>query len=185
VPRTSTTTCRANRHAPPNWSGEKLDYILLSALSCSPNQLYYLPTKTGIPGTDKAEIRKWLDWGRENIAYLQVRKDLPEWPAAGNVDGSAHIVGDSGLVFLFNPHAAALSGEFPLTADGIGLKGEGPFSITQEHPAPGRAQTARTGETIRWEVPAQSAVVLRIQLASDKRSQAGSLRHLRYPNMKP
>jgi len=59
--------------------------------------------------------------------------------------------------------AAALSGEFALTADGIGLKGEGPFSVTQEHPAAGPAQTARTGETIRWEVPAQSAVVLRIR----------------------
>ena len=154
---------RANRNAPPNWSSEKLDYILLSALSSSPNQLYYLPTKTGIPDKDKAEIRKWLDWGRKNIAYLQVRKDLPDWPAAGKVDGSAHIVGDEGIVFLFNPNAAALSGEFALTADSIGLKGEGTFSITQEHPAPGPAQTACAGETIRWEVPAQTAVVLRIR----------------------
>jgi len=154
---------RANRRAPPNWSSEKLDYILLSALSSSPNQLYYLPTKTGIPDKDKADIRKWLDWGRKNIAYLQVRKDLPDWPAAGSVDGSAHIVGDSGLVFLFNPNAAALSGEFALTTDSIGLKGEGPFSLTQEHPTAGRAQTARAGETIHWEVPAQTAVVLRIR----------------------
>ncbi len=154
---------RANRNAPPNWSSDKLDYVLLSALSSSPNQLYYLPTKTGIPDKDKAEIRKWLDWGRKNVAYLQVRKDLPDWPATGKVDGSAHIIGDEGIVFLFNPNAAALSGEFALTADSIGLKGEGTFSITPEHPAPGPAQTACAGDTIRWEVPAQTAVVLRIR----------------------
>ncbi|MBI3922989.1 MAG: hypothetical protein HY318_16325, partial [Armatimonadetes bacterium] len=77
---------RANRHAPPDWPSEKLDYILLSALSCSPNQLFYLPTKTGLPDKDRAEIRKWLDWGRANIAYLKVRKDLPDWPGADKVD---------------------------------------------------------------------------------------------------
>jgi hypothetical protein len=32
----------------------EMDYIMLSALSCSPNQLYYLPTKTGIHDPDKA-----------------------------------------------------------------------------------------------------------------------------------
>lgn len=154
-----------NDKRPFNWSSEKLDYILLSALSCSPNQLYYLPTKTGIPDKDKADIRKWLDWGRKNIAYLKIRKDLSDWPAPGKVDGSAHFVGDRGLVFLFNPNKTALSGEFALTAESIGLKGKGTFSIMQEHPAPGRAQTARAGETVHWEIPAQTAVVLRIQKA--------------------
>lgn len=157
-----------NDKRPFNWSGAKLDYILLSGLSCSPNQLYYLPTKTGISDKDKVELRKWLDWGRKHIAYLKVRKDLPEWPAPGKVDGSAHIVGDRGLVFMFNPDKTALSGEFALTAESIGLKGEGAFSITQEHPAPGHTRTARAGETLRWEVPAQTAVVLRIQKAKAK-----------------
>ncbi len=140
---------------PFSWSSEKIDYILLSALSCSPNQLYYLPTKTGIPDKDKAEIRKWLDWGRRNIAYLKVRKDLPDWPAAGKVDGSAHIVGDQGLVFLFNPDATALSGEFALTEESMGVKGAGPFQLAQEYPEHDRTLTARGGESIRWEVPAR------------------------------
>ncbi len=156
-----------NDKRPFQWSGKQLDYILLSGLSSSPNQLYYLPTKTDIPDADKQEIKKWLDWGRQNIAYLKVRKDLPDWPASGKVDGSAHIVGDRGLVFLFNPDKTVLSGEFALTAESIGLNAKGAFSITPEHPAPSRTQTARSGETIRWEVPAQTAVVLRIQPAAD------------------
>jgi hypothetical protein len=121
-----------------------------------------------MPDADKAELRKWLDWGRKNLAYLQVRKDLPDWPAPGKVDGSAHIVGNSGVVFLFNPNKTPLPGEFALTEESVGLKGEGTFSIAQEHPAPGRTQTARAGETIRWEVRAQTAVVLRIQKAETK-----------------
>ncbi len=47
----------------PDWPSEKIDYVMLSALSCSPTMLFYLPTKTGIPTEDKAEIRKWLEWG--------------------------------------------------------------------------------------------------------------------------
>lgn len=146
-----------------DWQREKLDYILLSALSCSPSQTFYLPTQAGIPAEDKHELKTWLDWGRANIDYLFVRKDLPHWPTPGKVDGSAPILGDRGLVFLFNPNASPASGEFALTSESIGLSGEGEFRIVQEHPVPGRTQTARAGETIRWEVPAQTACVLRIQ----------------------
>lgn len=155
-------------HKPSNWPSEHIDYIMLSALSSSPNQLYYMPTKTGIPDKDKAEIRKWLDWGRKNIEYLKVRKDLPDWPGAGRVDGSAHVVGDRGLVFLFNPNDKPLAGEFALTEESIGLKGSGSFQLTHEYPKPGRTLTGRSGETVRWEVPARAAAVLRIQKAEAK-----------------
>lgn len=151
------------QNRPSNWPRGKIDYIMLSAMSCSPNQLYYLPTKTGIPDEDKADIRKWLDWGRKNIAYLKVRKDLPDWPAAGKVDGSAHICGDRGLIFLFNPNKAAMPGEFALTEESIGLKREGAFAVTQEYPESTRSIETPSGKTVRWEVPPESAVVLRIE----------------------
>lgn len=155
----------------PEWPSGHIDYLMLSALACSPNLLLYLPTKTGIPDADKAEIRKWLDWGRANVEYLLVRHDLFDWPGKGKVDGSAHIVGDAGLVFLFNPGETALTGEFALTDESIGLSGSGEFSIAQEHPAAGRTQTARAGTTVRWEVPARSAVVLRIEKTSNRGKQ--------------
>ena len=138
---------------------------MLSALSSSPNQLYYMPTKTGIPDKDKAEIRKWLDWGRKNIEYLKVRKDLPDWPAAGKVDGSAHIVGDSGLIFLFNPNQDAIEGEFALTKEEIGLGRQGRFSVTQQYPASSESRTLSHGEQVRWRLPGETAVVLEIQPA--------------------
>lgn len=144
------------------WSGEKLDYIMLSGMSSAPSQLYYLPTKTGIPDKDKAELRKWLDWGREHIDFLKVRKDLSDWPAPGKVDGSAHIIGDKGLIFLFNPGKEAMQGTFKLTDKEIGLKGEGNFKVSQQYPVSANATTAEYGETIRWEVPAETALILEI-----------------------
>lgn len=147
------------------WLEDHLDFIMLSALGSSPNQLFYLPTKTGIPDADKAEIRKWLDWGRKNIEYLKVRKDLPDWPAADKVDGSAHMVNDRGLVFLFNSGKNTLPGEFTLTEDSIGLKGKGNFQVSQEYPASDRKIVSTSGQTVRWEVPAEGAIVLRVQPA--------------------
>jgi len=155
----------SERRKPSNWPKGHLDYILLSALSSAPSQAYYLPARTGIPAADKAEIHHWLDWGRKNIEYLKVRKDLPDWPAPGKVDGSAHILGDRGLIFLFNSGNAPLSGEFALTEESIGLKGRGSFQITQECPPSEHSVKAAFGETAHWEVPSKTAVVLRIHPA--------------------
>jgi hypothetical protein len=144
------------------WPKGHFDYILLSALSSSPNQAFYLPLKTRFPDVDKAEIKKWLDWGRRNVEYLKVRKDLPDWPAADKVDGSAHIIGDRGLVFLFNPSEKPLSGEFALTAESIGLATAGNFKVSQEYPAADREIHAASGQSVRWEIPPKTPVVLRI-----------------------
>jgi hypothetical protein len=158
---------RATRGASPNWPRGKIDYIILSALSSSPNQLYYLPTKTGIPEEDKAEIRKWLAWGRRNVEFLKVRQDLPDWPGQGKVDGSAHLQGDRGLVFLFNPHQIFLSADFPLDERSIGLRGNGRFTVRQEYPPSGGTIERNKGDMVGWQVPPASAVVLRIEKRRD------------------
>ena len=147
--RTSTTSCSARFPVRPT-----------SSTTC--------PPRPASPRPDKAEIRKWLDWGRKNIEYLKVRKDLPDWPAAGKVDGSAHLLGDRGLIFLFNPNKGDLRGEFALTGESIGLTREGSFQVTQEYPPSDRTVAARSGETVRWSVPRESAVVLRLEPAREK-----------------
>lgn len=144
------------------WPSAKMDYLLLSALSCSPNLLFYLPTKTGIPEEDKAVIRTWLDWGRANVEYLLVRRDLFDWPGKGVVDGSAHLIGDRGLIFLFNGGATPAVAEFALTPGETGFSGTRPVSILQEFPAACDARLCRPGATVRWDVPPQTAVVLRL-----------------------
>ncbi len=136
---------------------------MLSALSCSPNLLLYLPTKSGIPEADKAEIRAWLDWGRENGDYLLVRRDLFDWPGKGVVDGSAHLQGNHGLIFLFNSEQVEKMAEFALNADAVGFTGTEPVEIRQEYPAcDTEVVSAAAGDIVRWRVPAETALVLRL-----------------------
>jgi hypothetical protein len=144
-----------------DWPSEAIDYVMLSAISSSPNQLYYLPTKAGIPTRDKQTIRRWLDWGRQNVRYLMVRKDLPDWPQAGKVDGSAHIIKDSGYVFLFNPNPGPLDGSFALDSS-IGLTEGTRFRISSVHPEHPWSLVRTRGEKVVWRVPGQSAVLLKI-----------------------
>lgn len=146
-----------------DWPSDKIDYVMLSALSCSPNQIYYLPTKAGIPKADKQTIRQWLDWGRANVDFLQVRTDLPDWPSAGKVDGSAHVIGRRGLLFLFNPNAAPAKAKFVLSTEAIGLSKGERFNVTQSYPAAEISRPAKWEESVEWEVAGQSAYVLKIE----------------------
>ena len=150
-----------------DWTSDHIDYIMLSALSSSPNQTYYLPSQADIPAADKRRIKKWLDWARDNIDYIMARKDLPDWPAAGKVDGSAHICGDRGFVFLFNPNKKPLHGEFALTEPSIGIKGDGLFEIRQEHPETEQSARVRYGEAVKWQVLPESAVLLHVEKSQD------------------
>jgi hypothetical protein len=152
-----------NPASPPPWPRGHIDYILLSALSSAPNLLFYLPARTGIPEEDQAEIRTWLDWGRKHEAYLKVRKDLFNWPGPGRVDGSAHVIADRGILFLFNPSTEALKAEFTMTEQELGLTKQGGYRIEQEHPVPSAAVETHYGQRVTWSVPAQSAMVLRIR----------------------
>jgi len=143
------------------WESAGLDYIMLSALACSPNGNYYLPSKSGIPQADKRTIKKWLDWGRTNIRYLLVRKDLPDWPGAGKVDGFAHILGDRGFVFLFNPNSKTLRGSFVL-GESIGLNQGNKFNVSSIHPTRAVKNAILRGEAVAWEVPGHAAALLEV-----------------------
>jgi hypothetical protein len=144
------------------WPSAKLDYILLSAMSCSPNLLMYLPTKTGIPEADKAEIRRWLDWGRKNEKYLMVRHDLPDWPASGRVDGSAHIIDDRGLIFLFNPNKQTMRAQFVLNTEWLGVAERKCFVLSQSHPVETAKRTCAWNEMAEWEIAPETATVLEL-----------------------
>jgi hypothetical protein len=144
-----------------DWPSASIDYAMFSGISSSPNQVYYLPTKAGIPESDKRVIRSILAWSRKNERYLLVRKDLPDWPAVGKVDGSAHLIGQQGYVFLFNPNPTTLQSEFSLD-ESIGLHEGTQFRVAAEYPKSGHTQTLRRQDRLKWDVPAHSVVVLEI-----------------------
>jgi len=144
------------------WTSEAIDYVMLSAISSSPNQLYYLPAKSGLPEADKREIKKWLDWARAHAAYLMVRQDLPDWPQAGKVDGSAHILNDHGYLFLFNPNPDPTSAVFRLD-ESIGLIKGARFSIAAEYPSPETKTGLSRGKQVSWTVPPRTTTILSIK----------------------
>lgn len=104
----------------------------------------------------------WLDWGRTNTEYLLVRHDLFDWPGKGKVDGSAHLKGDRGLIFLFNPYKSELPVEFALTRESTGFTGKKAVELRQEYPASDRKETFKPGAIVHWQVPAETAMVLEV-----------------------
>lgn len=46
-------------------------------------------------------FKKWRAWASVNIDYLAVKRDLFDSPGHSPLDGSAHILGDRGYVFVF------------------------------------------------------------------------------------
>jgi hypothetical protein len=130
-------------------------------MSCSPNLLFYLPSKTGIPEADGQIIKRWMDWGRQHTGFLYERRDLPESPGAGVVDGSAHLRDGGGWLFLFNPNDETLPASV-CCDDTVGFDADASVRITEYHPGSGEGRTVAYGETIRWPVPARSAALLRV-----------------------
>jgi len=124
----------------------------------------YLPTQTGIPEADQAEIRKWLDWARVNERFLKVRHDLFDWPGPGRVDGSIHWIDEEGLIFLFNPSDQEQSLSIDLFAEIRGRSTFESLNVYQEYPLQQRPphQVLR-GKSLKWSVLAKSACILRLK----------------------
>ncbi len=150
---------------PPNWPKGHLDYILLAPCHVLRTNSTTCPRRPASPRPTRSRIRKWLDWGRKHAEYLKVRKDLPDWPAVGKVDGSAHVVGDRGVIFFFNPGKKPLDGEFVLSEQSIGLRGRGSFRVRQVYPPSQGSIQLAFGKAVRWKVPGQTALLLDLQPA--------------------
>jgi hypothetical protein len=120
------------------------------------------PAKSGMPEADKQEIKKWLDWGHAHAAFLMVWQDLPNWPQASKVEGSAHILKDRGYVFLFNPNPESQSADFSLD-ESIGLTQGKHFSIKAEYPDSKLKSGLARGSPVSWMIPPRTAMILNIK----------------------
>jgi len=82
-------------------------YSILSALSASTGATLndWIPFKTE-KEADRVfgSLRKWTAWATRNQSFLKDRIDLFGQPCRQDgIDGTAHIIGDKGFVFVFNP----------------------------------------------------------------------------------
>jgi hypothetical protein len=135
---------RRDRFRPKDWDYLGWKFSLLSSIGTAPfhHVVNFIPARdTGefaaLSEEDKAWFRKWLDWTDENARFLHALRPILGPPMAGRVDGTAAIVEDRGLVFLFNPNPGRKEARFRLDAS-IGLvKGER-FMIKELYPEEGR-----------------------------------------------
>lgn len=149
----------------PKWPHDKMDFVMLSAIACTPNMLFYLPTAhdEDFPKADRERIKYWLDWARTNEKYLMARHDFPAWPAAGHPDGYAHLVDGNGYFFWFNSSEKDMEAQFRFDADEAGFTGKNGGAIREFYPAPGPERNYATNDTVTWRIPAGSAVILQVR----------------------
>ena len=82
-------------------NSEDFQYSFLSCISAST----YCQVGAGLHQLNKQENRdffkQWRQWASDNHKYLFVKRDLFRCPGYDRLDGSAHIIGDRGFLFLF------------------------------------------------------------------------------------
>jgi len=117
-------------------------------------------------------LKKWRSWASANHAYLKVKRDLFECPGYSPVDGSSHILGDRGFLFLFpggfdtrTKHSKTLRASIPISRWlGFSEKPDTVYQITEVYPRE-RADWGRYryGEEFLYDMPKDSAVILSLQ----------------------
>ncbi len=162
---------------------------LLASLAGAP----YCQVGAGLPQLDNPDIRaffkQWRAWAGRHHRYLQVKRDLFGPPGYGRIDGSAHIIGDRGFLFLF-PTGLQPNAHTPENDEGIrrqistftktlraairlnhwiGLEAEPGLrlQLTERYPREGAVLGAfACGDIFRYDMPPESAAVLEIEPAT-------------------
>jgi len=135
---------RRDRFRPKDWDVLGWKYSLISSIGTAPfhHVVNFIPARdpeefAALSEEDKAWFRKWLDWTDQNAGFLHALRPIIGPPMAGRVDGTAAIVEDRGIVFLFNPNPGRKEARLKLDAS-IGLaKGER-LMIKEIYPEEGR-----------------------------------------------
>ena len=130
----------------------------------------HLQIGVGIKLLDKPDnqkfFRKWTQWAAENHRFLNVKRDLFGQPWSVPLDGSAHIIGDRGYLFLFNECANDQVGSIPLN-EWIGLTKGDIFDIKQIYPEEQwLARGVKRGEAIHIPVAASGVSIVSLEPAS-------------------
>ena len=135
---------RRDRFHPKDWDVLGWKYSLLSSIGTAPfhHVINFIPARdteefAALSEEDKAWFRKWLDWTDENTRFLHALRPIIGPPMAGRVDGTAAIVEDRGIFFLFNPNPGRKEARFKLDPS-IGLVKGNRFMIKELYPEEGR-----------------------------------------------
>ena len=146
-------------------------YSILSALNASTHGCLtdWVDLETDGQADEVFELlRQWKAWASDNMVYLRDRIDLFGQPCRrGGIDGSAHIIGDRGYIFVFNPWTVVKWGSVLL--DGmVGLRKGGRFSLDEIGSSPRRRLgVCEGGQAFVFSIPPKSAMLIEVQPSSD------------------
>jgi len=111
-----------------------------------------------------AQMRYWKQWATAHMAYLEDRVDLFGMPCrTGGIDGTAHVIGDKGFIFAFNPTSGVCYGSVPLS-EMIGLTRGSKYSIDEiSTRIPVRLGVYRRGEQARFGIGPKTALLFELK----------------------
>ena len=160
---------RRDRFRAKDWDVLGWKYSLLSSIGTAPfhHVVNFIPARdteefAALAEEDKAWFRKWLDWTDENARFLHALRPIIGPPMAGRADGTAAIVEDRGILFLFNPNPGPREARFKLDPS-IGLLKGDRFMIKELTPEEGRLVGSAEGF---WAYGAEVAMTLPGRAAS-------------------
>jgi hypothetical protein len=108
------------------------------------------------------QLKKWKAWGNQNLRYLMVKRDLFGMPLREDgIDGSAHIIGDRGYLFLFNPTEKPHAASIPLDSKIMLTQGR-VYRIDMLYPHEICYGSLDRGESFCIQIPPRSAYLLAI-----------------------
>jgi hypothetical protein len=164
---------RRDRFHAKDWDVLGWKYSLLSSIGTAPfhHVIDFIPARdpeefAALSDEDKATFKKWLDWTDENARFLHALRPILGPPMAGRVDGTAAIVEDRGLIFLYNPNPAPKDARFKLDPS-IGLLKGDKLMIKELTPEDGRLVGSPEGlwafgSDVVLTVPGREAVVYEV-----------------------
>ena len=150
-------------------------YSILSCLSASTHASLadWQEFKTDAEADRVFELmRKWKAWATANLAYLRDRIDLFGQPCRkGGIDGTAHIVGERGFLFVFNPWPRDQYGSVPLS-EMIGLVKGSRWSIDEiSSGTTTRKGVCSRGESFVFSIPGKTALLFELKPSTEKPSR--------------
>jgi hypothetical protein len=164
---------RRDRFHAKDWDVLGWTYSLLSSIGTAPfnHVINFVPARdpeefAALSDEDKAFFKGWLDWADQNASFLHALRPIIGPPMAGRVDGTAAILEDRGLVFLFNPNPGPKTARFKLDPT-IGLVKGDRLLIKELYPEANRlvgsAQGPWTyGGEVSLTLPGRTAAVYEV-----------------------
>jgi hypothetical protein len=150
-------------------------FNVISALSCTA----YCQIGPGFKGlaheANREFLKKWREWATCNYSYLKIKRDLFDCPGDSAIDGSAHIIGDRGFLFLFPggfdrkvEHAKILRASIPVCRWlGLDEKPAALYRMREIYPREGTdLGVYRYGEEFLYDMPTDSPVILALEPAA-------------------